>query len=97
MEKEALGKGVPIGQAIDIDIPPPRPKRKPTNPYPRKTGAGSPTSQNGTKDDKLISVSPSHGKQALDLEKEPPPEVIDSLLSSMFDLPSKFLQLSVSV
>ncbi|KAE8722086.1 protein LHY-like isoform X5 [Hibiscus syriacus] len=41
LEKEALAKGVPIGQALDIEIPPPRPKRKPSNPYPRKTGVGA--------------------------------------------------------
>ncbi|XP_028752274.1 protein CCA1 isoform X2 [Neltuma alba] len=74
VEKEALEKGVPIGQALDIDIPPPRPKRKPTNPYPRKTSNGSPAPHNGAKDGILTSVSPSHGKEALDLEKEPPPE-----------------------
>ncbi|MBA0788821.1 hypothetical protein Gotri_006694 [Gossypium trilobum] len=41
LEKEALAKGVPIGQALDIEIPPPRPKRKPSNPYPRKTSAAT--------------------------------------------------------
>ncbi|KAG1360879.1 protein LHY [Cocos nucifera] len=30
-------KGIPPGQTHDIDIPPPRPKRKPSSPYPRKT------------------------------------------------------------
>lgn len=76
MEKEALVKGVPIGQSIDIDIPPPRPKRKPSNPYPRKTSAGAQISHGGEKDGKLlVSVSSSHCKQALDLEKEPHPEV----------------------
>ncbi|KAK4268957.1 hypothetical protein QN277_022178 [Acacia crassicarpa] len=74
LEKESLEKGVPIGQALDIDIPPPRPKRKPANPYPRKISNGSPALHNGIKDGKLTSVSPSHGKHALDLEKEPPPE-----------------------
>ncbi|MED6201631.1 CCA tRNA nucleotidyltransferase, mitochondrial [Stylosanthes scabra] len=75
LEKEALVKGVPLGQAIDIDIPPPRPKRKPSNPYPRKTNVGSPTSHSGAKYGKLlISVASSHCKQALDLEKEPLPE-----------------------
>lgn len=34
-------KGIPSGQAHDIEIPPPRPKRKPSSPYPRKTGTGS--------------------------------------------------------
>lgn len=28
-------------QALDIAIPPPRPKRKPSNPYPRKTASGT--------------------------------------------------------
>ncbi|RVW85105.1 Protein LHY [Vitis vinifera] len=76
LEKEALVKGVPIGQGIDIEIPPPRPKRKPSNPYPRKTGVAAPTLQAGTKDGKLLaSVSSSHpGKQILDLEKDPLPE-----------------------
>ncbi|CAA7044332.1 unnamed protein product [Microthlaspi erraticum] len=41
VEKEAEAKGVPMGQALDIAIPPPRPKRKPNNPYPRKTGSGT--------------------------------------------------------
>ncbi|KAI3785010.1 hypothetical protein L1987_44118 [Smallanthus sonchifolius] len=37
LEKEAVAKGVPISQALDMEIPPPRPKRKPNYPYPRKT------------------------------------------------------------
>ncbi|XP_009395074.2 protein CCA1 isoform X1 [Musa acuminata AAA Group] len=37
LEKEALEKGIPVGQSHDIDIPPPRPKRKPSSPYPRKS------------------------------------------------------------
>ncbi|KAH7519418.1 hypothetical protein FEM48_Zijuj08G0034000 [Ziziphus jujuba var. spinosa] len=75
LEKEALVKGVPIGQTLDIDIPPPRPKRKPSNPYPRKTSAAIPTSHVGVKDVKLLpSESSSHCKQVLDLEKEPIPE-----------------------
>ncbi|EXC13655.1 Protein LHY [Morus notabilis] len=75
LEKEALVKGVPVGQAIDIDIPPPRPKRKPSNPYPRKTSAGTSTSQVGAKDGKYLSSEFSHHcKQVLDLEKEPLPE-----------------------
>lgn len=36
LEKEASSKGIPLGQTLDIEIPPPRPKRKPSNPYPRK-------------------------------------------------------------
>lgn len=76
LEKEALVKGVPIGQALDIEIPPPRPKRKPCNPYPRKIANGCSTSQVGSKDEKsgtLIS-SASQAKHILDLEKEPIPE-----------------------
>ncbi|KAK7349365.1 hypothetical protein VNO77_06680 [Canavalia gladiata] len=74
LEKEALVKGVPIGQALDIDIPPPRPKRKPSNPYPRKTRVCTATLHSGAKDRKLNSVEFSHVNQALDLEKEPLPE-----------------------
>ncbi|BAT80373.1 Protein LHY-like protein [Vigna angularis] len=69
LEKEAFVKGVPVGQALDIDIPPPRPKRKPSNPYPRKINAAVP--KNGKS---LLSFASSHGKLALDLEKEPLPE-----------------------
>ena len=77
LEKEALVKGVPVGQAIDIEIPPPRPKRKPSNPYPRKTGTvSSPNTQDRAKDGKQASSSSSEkAKQALDLEKAPLPEV----------------------
>ncbi|KAK4847466.1 hypothetical protein QYF36_002258 [Acer negundo] len=72
LEKEASSKGVPIGQAIDIEIPPPRPKRKPRNPYPRKNCTGGPTFQVGAKDGKIVtSVSSLHCQQVLDLEKEP--------------------------
>ncbi|XP_023004163.1 protein LHY-like isoform X1 [Cucurbita maxima] len=68
LEKEALVKGIPVGQALDIDIPPPRPKRKPSNPYPRK----SPISMLGANDGKLSTlVSSLQSKQILDLEKKP--------------------------
>ncbi|RDX68680.1 Protein LHY, partial [Mucuna pruriens] len=77
LEKEALVKGVPIGQALDIDIPPPRPKRKPNNPYPRKTRIGTATLHSGAKDAKFNLVESSHVNQALDLEKEPLPEKHD--------------------
>ena len=43
LEKEAMTNGTSPGQALDIDIPPPRPKRKPNNPYPRKSGLSSET------------------------------------------------------
>ncbi|XP_058086392.1 protein LATE ELONGATED HYPOCOTYL isoform X2 [Magnolia sinica] len=77
LEKEALIKGVPLGQAHDIEIPPPRPKRKPCNPYPRKTGVSTPISSSvGGKDRRpetsVSSLYPS--KQVLDLENDPPPE-----------------------
>ncbi|WZY91358.1 hypothetical protein YC2023_063687 [Brassica napus] len=53
VEKEAEAKGVPVAQTLDIAIPPPRPKRKPNNPYPRKTGTGSlPISKPGLNDGK---------------------------------------------
>lgn len=82
MEKEAIVKGVPLGQARDIDIPPPRPKRKPNNPYPRKTSAGTPNSvpvevKNGIF---LNSASPSYSrKQVQDLEIDIHFEVYDFL------------------
>ncbi|GMH00360.1 hypothetical protein Nepgr_002199 [Nepenthes gracilis] len=76
LEKEALVKGIPIGEAIDIDIPPPRPKRKPSNPYPRKSGdVGATTAQVGLKDGKQeISVSSHPCRRVIDLEKETLPE-----------------------
>lgn len=83
LEKEAHSKGVPIGQAIDIDIPPPRPKRKPRNPYPRKTYSAAHTLQVGTRDIKIQTpVSALHCKQLSDLEKEPFSEV--NFLVSLF-------------
>lgn len=66
-----------MGQAIDIEIPPPRPKRKPSNPYPRKVGVGTLSSQVGTKDgNHLISdfTLPS-ATHVLDVEKKETPEV----------------------
>lgn len=74
LEKEALAKGVPIEQAIDIEIPPPRPKRKPNNPYPRKSGyVSSPNTQARAKDSVEVCSGSSHRHtvQVLDLEKEP--------------------------
>jgi MYB-related transcription factor LHY len=43
LEKEAMNNGTSPGQTHDIDIPPPRPKRKPNSPYPRKNGLSSET------------------------------------------------------
>lgn len=91
LEKEALIKGVPIGQALDIEIPPPRPKRKPVNPYPRKTVAGTPTPVVGGKDGKLYAPDSSlcESKQTLGQEKEPLLEVL-SPLQFLFFIASYF-------
>ncbi|XP_043716236.1 protein LATE ELONGATED HYPOCOTYL-like [Telopea speciosissima] len=75
LEKVSLIKGIPLGQALDIEIPPARPKRKPSNPYPRKTSTGAPQSSL-VNDGKLLTPA-SHlhaGKQPLDLENGPPHE-----------------------
>ncbi|CAH8319087.1 unnamed protein product [Eruca vesicaria subsp. sativa] len=63
LEKEAEAKGIP---ALDIEIPPPRPKRKPNTPYPRKPGNSGPSS-------KLVSSASSSqcNQTFLDLEKVP--------------------------
>lgn len=76
LEREALSKGIPVGQAIDIDIPPPRPKRKPCYPYPRKTcGESSMSSPSGVTDGKQQTLASSGcDEQVLDLERESPPE-----------------------
>ncbi|XP_049401077.1 protein LATE ELONGATED HYPOCOTYL-like [Solanum stenotomum] len=73
LEKEALTKGVPISQALDIEIPPPRPKRKPSNPYPRKTSVAVPSLQVGAKDGKFSTPFSSicEERNLFDLEKEP--------------------------
>ncbi|KAJ6830921.1 putative protein LHY isoform X2 [Iris pallida] len=77
LEKEALTKGIPFGQAHDIEIPPPRPKRKPSSPYPRKTGVVSLCSPVGGMDDKTSkSPSPlSDSKEATDIENNAPREI----------------------
>lgn len=81
LEKEALTKGVPISEALDIEIPPPRPKRKPSNPYPRKTSVAVSSSQVGAKDGKFSTPFSSicEDRNLLDLEKEPITEVWVSL------------------
>ncbi|GJN39623.1 hypothetical protein PR202_gb28754 [Eleusine coracana subsp. coracana] len=53
LEKEAMNNGTSPGKAHDIDIPPPRPKRKPNSPYPRKNGLNSETSTKEVLNDKL--------------------------------------------
>lgn len=56
-----------MGQALDIAIPPPRPKRKPSNPYPRKTGSGP-----------MSKATVNGGKESLGSEKVSLPEVTSS-------------------
>ncbi|KAG8392002.1 hypothetical protein BUALT_Bualt01G0246300 [Buddleja alternifolia] len=84
LEKEAIAKGVPIGQDYDIEIPPPRPKRKPSNPYPRKTSVGDPTLQVGVKDGKISNLvsSACWDIASLDLEKEPEKSCNDGKLGN---------------
>ncbi|KAM0032179.1 putative transcription factor MYB-HB-like family [Helianthus debilis subsp. tardiflorus] len=69
LEKEAVAKGIPIGQALDMEIPPPRPKRKPNYPYPRKTDPKTHT-QPAQKDEKQATTLVSSLK-LLDLEAKP--------------------------
>ncbi|GER37298.1 homeodomain-like superfamily protein [Striga asiatica] len=79
LEKEANVKGVPVGHALDIDIPPPRPKRKPSSPYPRKKCVETPNPQVALKNGNTpCSVSSScHSKLTIALEKEPGEEPND--------------------
>ncbi|KAJ0968549.1 hypothetical protein J5N97_025466 [Dioscorea zingiberensis] len=71
LEKEATLKGIPLAQAHDIDIPPPRPKRKPSNPYPRKVGSVSLSSSGEVKDGRK---SQGAGSQTLAMEEVAPGE-----------------------
>ena len=62
-------KGGPLGQAHDIEIPPPRTKRKPSSPYPRRTGAGFSPSAEAIEEKTSKSSSPlSTCKKAMDIE-----------------------------
>ncbi|XP_029116178.1 protein CCA1 isoform X2 [Elaeis guineensis] len=74
LEKEAVLKGSPPGQAHDIDIPPPRPKRKPSTPYPRKSWVGSVSPTGDAMNDKSSkSVSlVSTNKQVWDMGSDTP-------------------------
>ncbi|XP_042041938.1 protein LATE ELONGATED HYPOCOTYL-like isoform X1 [Salvia splendens] len=72
LEKEAIVKGVPIGKSLDIKIPPPRPKRKPNNPYPRKTSAGTSASQVGVNDGKISNPVSSSCQSKVTMELEKP-------------------------
>ncbi|KAH7668397.1 MYB-related transcription factor LHY protein [Dioscorea alata] len=74
LEKEASLKGIPLGQAHDIDIPPPRPKRKPSNPYPRKVGSGNISSSGEVKDRRKSLYSPSASSQIQAMGKVAPVE-----------------------
>ncbi|XP_047324270.1 protein LATE ELONGATED HYPOCOTYL-like isoform X2 [Impatiens glandulifera] len=74
LEKEAVLKGIPAGQALDIEIPPPRPKRKPSNPFPRKTAAVGPLSAAAETADGKLPPSVTPDSQILNIEKEPLPE-----------------------
>ncbi|WOL13243.1 hypothetical protein Cni_G22012 [Canna indica] len=66
LEKEALEKGIPPGQAHDIDIPPPRPKRKPNSPYPRKSSTGSLAPKEGPNGKPLKSITLLGKKEVMD-------------------------------
>lgn len=72
LEKEALARGVPIRQALDMEIPPPRPKRKPNYPYPRKTGPQNhPHVPEKDETQATLVSSVQSGIQILDLERKP--------------------------
>ncbi|KAJ6805754.1 protein LHY-like isoform X1 [Iris pallida] len=76
VEKEALMNGIPFGQAHDIEIPPPRPKRKPASPYPRKTGVVSfSSSPVRGRDDKTSKSPPSVCKQATFMDNNAPSKI----------------------
>ncbi|KAJ0245300.1 Protein LHY [Hirschfeldia incana] len=70
LEKEAEAKGIPVCQALNIEIPPPRPKRKPNTPYPRKPGNNGTSSSQVPSSAKLGSSSQCN-QAFLDLEKVP--------------------------
>ncbi|KAJ6792315.1 protein LHY-like isoform X1 [Iris pallida] len=74
LEKDALMKGIPFGQAHDIEIPPPRPKRKPASPYPRKTSVVSFSAPVEGMDDKTSKSPPplSVCKQATFMDNNAP-------------------------
>ncbi|XP_074567310.1 protein CCA1 [Curcuma longa] len=80
LEKEALEKGVSPGQAHDIDIPPPRPKRKPSSPYPRKSIAGSFSLSGEAIYGRLSQSMPLHGaSEVMDIESEEASEKFTAL------------------
>ncbi|WOL18270.1 protein LHY [Canna indica] len=74
LEKEALEKGIPPGQTHDIDIPPPRPKRKPISSYPQKSSTGilaSPHEINGKPSKSMSNLST---KKVMDARSNSPGE-----------------------
>lgn len=90
LEKEAEAKGIPVCQALNIEIPPPRPKRKPNTPYPRKPGPSSSQAPSA----KLASSSQCN-QAFLDLEKVPINEVLFLILLSFFILSFCFFLLVI--
>ncbi|XP_071691045.1 protein LATE ELONGATED HYPOCOTYL-like [Rutidosis leptorrhynchoides] len=71
LEKEAVAKGVPLKQTLDIEIPPPRPKRKPNYPYPRKTDNSQVAADKDVVKEPTLVSSLQSGIKKLDLEKKP--------------------------
>ncbi|KAK9145879.1 hypothetical protein Sjap_005782 [Stephania japonica] len=77
LEKEAHAGGVLLRQTLDIEIPPPRPKRKPSNPYPRKSSASSTIDSSiVSKDGKSLNsaLSLQQGEQVLQMKNSLHPE-----------------------
>nr|XP_043627241.1 protein LATE ELONGATED HYPOCOTYL-like [Erigeron canadensis]XP_043627242.1 protein LATE ELONGATED HYPOCOTYL-like [Erigeron canadensis] len=77
LEKEAVAKGVPVRQTLDIEIPPPRPKRKPNYPYPRKIGLQDHPQVAEKDGEHAALVSLRSAIQILDHEREPQSEIIN--------------------
>ncbi|XP_008808260.1 protein LATE ELONGATED HYPOCOTYL isoform X2 [Phoenix dactylifera] len=69
LEKEALTEGIPLGHSHDIEIPPPRPKRKPIFPYPRKVDVGSPSPFEEAKDEKVSNSAASQEPVAVEMQQ----------------------------
>ncbi|XP_019709667.1 protein CCA1 isoform X3 [Elaeis guineensis] len=84
LEKEAVMKGIPPGQTHDIDIPPPRPKRKPSSPYPRKTSVvsisltGDAIDNKSSKSVSLVGTSKQILEQGSDAPQKKPAATITS-------------------
>lgn len=59
LEREASARGVTVTKTQDISIPPPRPKRKPSHPYPRKAGSVIQSCSSATEEENrsLLAVS----------------------------------------